>query len=88
MPDKELEARVRARLADLRARDLLRTMRPPSGVDLSSNDYLKLSTHPRVTAAFAAGAAADGCGSTGSRLLRGDRAAFASVEQHLKPYFA
>jgi 7-keto-8-aminopelargonate synthetase-like enzyme len=49
--DHSLESRVRARLADLRADDLLRTMRSPIGVDLSSNDYLKLSLHPRVVAA-------------------------------------
>ena len=33
---------------------LVPVMRPPSGVDLSSNDYLTLSTHSVVTAAFAA----------------------------------
>ena len=55
-------------------------MRPPSGIDLSSNDYLNLSTDPRVCAAFAAGIARGGCGSTGSRLLRGDRDAFVEVE--------
>ena len=55
-------------------------MRPPAGVDLSSNDYLGLSRDPRVTAAFAAGIAADGVGSTGSRLLRGERTAFAEAE--------
>jgi 8-amino-7-oxononanoate synthase len=79
--DNTLEARVRARLADLAAANLLRVMRPPFGVDLSSNDYLTLSTHPRVTAAFAAGVAVEGVGSTGSRLLRGERPAFDEVER-------
>lgn len=79
--DHALESRVRAHLADLRSQGLLRTMRPPVGVDLSSNDYLKLSIHPRVTTAFAAGVAADGAGSTGSRLLRGERDVFASAER-------
>jgi 8-amino-7-oxononanoate synthase len=78
--DPSLDARVRARLADLAARDLLRTLRPPFGVDLTSNDYLKLSSHPRVKAAFAAGAVAEGVGSTGSRLLRGERTAFRDIE--------
>lgn len=76
-----VEARVRRSLADLRAQGLLRAMRPPAGVDLSSNDYLALSTHPRVTAAFVEAALRDGVGSTGSRLLRGDREAFADVER-------
>jgi 8-amino-7-oxononanoate synthase len=79
--DNRLEARIRTRLAELRAHDLLRTMRPPVGVDLSSNDYLSLSVHPRVTAAFAAGIVSDGVGSTGSRLLRGERAVFEEVER-------
>jgi 8-amino-7-oxononanoate synthase len=78
--DNLLERRIQARLEELRASDLLRTMRPPIGVDLSSNDYLKLSVHPRVTTAFAAGVSAQGCGSTGSRLLRGERTVFSDVE--------
>jgi 8-amino-7-oxononanoate synthase len=84
--DSSLEARVRSRLADLQSHGLLRTMRPPHGVDLASNDYLKLSTHPAVAAAFAAGAAAEGCGSTGSRLLRGERDAFHDVEQRFATF--
>lgn len=79
--DSSLESRVHARLADLRSRSLLRTMRPPSGIDLSSNDYLNLSSHPRVCAALVAGVRREGCGSTGSRLLRGDREVFAAVEE-------
>jgi 8-amino-7-oxononanoate synthase len=75
-----LESRIRARLAGLRSSGLIRTLRPPVGVDLSSNDYLRLSSHPRVSAAFAAGIEREGCGSTGSRLLRGERSAFQAVE--------
>ena len=55
-------------------------MRPPLGIDLSSNDYLNLSTDSRVRAAFIAGIEREGCSSTGSRLLRGDREAFVDVE--------
>ncbi|MGC4082873.1 MAG: aminotransferase class I/II-fold pyridoxal phosphate-dependent enzyme [Vicinamibacterales bacterium] len=61
-------------------------MRPPAGVDLSSNDYLQLSTHPAVTAAFEAGVRAEGAGSTGSRLLRGERRAFAAIEQRFATF--
>jgi 8-amino-7-oxononanoate synthase len=78
--DNSLEARIRTRLSDLRAHDLLRTMRPPAGVDLSSNDYLRLSVHPRVAAAFADGLVKEGGGSTGSRLLRGHRDIFDTLE--------
>ena len=84
--DHTLESRVRARLADLQADDLLRTMRSPVGVDLSSNDYLKLSVHPKVVAAFAAGIADAGAGSTGSRLLRGERTVFAAVERRFAEF--
>ena len=84
--DNDLEARVRARLSALRTSDLHRTMRSPVGVDLSSNDYLRLSVEPRVTAAFVAGIQAEGCGSTGSRLLRGERRAFADVERRFAEF--
>ncbi|MEO5926669.1 MAG: 8-amino-7-oxononanoate synthase [Bryobacteraceae bacterium] len=76
-----LEHRVRAHLAEIDRTGLRRTMRPPSGVDLSSNDYLCLSTHPLITERMAKAVQELGAGSTGSRLLRGDREAFESIEQ-------
>src|SRR5215475_10073522 len=86
MPDDSLEQRVRARMASLRASGLERTLLPPSGVDLSSNDYLGLSTHPAVTQAMADAVLRDGAGSTGSRLLRGERAVFAEVERRFAAF--
>jgi 8-amino-7-oxononanoate synthase len=83
--DNALESRVRARLAELRAQGLLRNLRPPAGIDLSSNDYLRLSTHPAVVGAFAEGLAR-GAGSTGSRLLRGDRDVFADLERRFAAF--
>lgn len=83
--DNPLADRVRARLADLGSRGLLRRLRPPAGIDLSSNDYLGLAAHPRVVRAFAAAAGA-GCGSTGSRLLRGHREAFSAVERRFAAF--
>jgi 8-amino-7-oxononanoate synthase len=79
--DSSLETRVRARLADLGARGLLRSLKPPSGIDLCSNDYLNLSAHPQLTARFIEGVAREGCGSTGSRLLRGERECFEAIER-------
>lgn len=76
-----LAARVDARLRSLREAGLLRTLRAPAGLDLSSNDYLDLARDPRVVAAFQQGLAREGAGSTGSRLLRGHRDAFADVER-------
>jgi 8-amino-7-oxononanoate synthase len=81
-----LETRVRARLEDLRVRQLLRNPRPPSGIDLSSNDYLNLSADPRITAALITGVQREGCGSTGSRLLRGERPAFVAVERQFAQF--
>lgn len=79
--DSRLALRTTRHLAELQARGLGRVMRPPSGVDLSSNDYLGLATDVRVREAFIRGVAEEGCGSTGSRLLRGDRQVFASIER-------
>ena len=72
---------MRAHLHALGERGLLRTLRPPSGIDLSSNDYLGLSNHPIVKEWMVAAIQRDGCGSTGSRLLRGHREAFETVER-------
>ena len=83
--DNALADRVRARLADLGSQGLLRRLRPPAGIDLASNDYLGLAAHPRVAQAFAAAAGA-GCGSTGSRLLRGHREAFSAVERRFAAF--
>lgn len=76
-----LEQRIGARLAEWQAEGLLRTLRAPAGVDLASNDYLNLSRHPRVTARLLEGIEREGCGSTGSRLLRGERECFDAVER-------
>ena len=38
---------------------------PPSGIDLSSNDYLGLAHHPRLKQAMAEAVLREGCGSTG-----------------------
>ena len=75
-----LASRTQARLQAIRDAGLERTLRPPSGADFSSNDYLGLSQHPRLKKAMTDAIATEGVGSTGSRLLRGDRTAFTNVE--------
>jgi 8-amino-7-oxononanoate synthase len=65
---------------------LRRALHPPAGIDLSSNDYLGLATHPCITAAMAAAVAREGAGSTGSRLLRGDRDSFAALERRFAAF--
>src|SRR5262245_43906942 len=81
-----LEARVRQRLADWEAAGLLRVLRPPRGADFSSNDYLNLSTHPAIIDRLARAVSREGCGSTGSRLLRGDRDAFTAIERRFASF--
>lgn len=84
--DNSLADRVRSRLADLQASNLIRTLRPPAGIDFSSNDYLGLAREGRVVDAFVAAARRDGCGSTGSRLLRGERLTFSTVEHRFAAF--
>ena len=82
----QLETRVRSRLAEWEAAGLLRVLRPPAGLDFSSNDYLNLSTHPAIVDRLARAVTREGCGSTGSRLLRGDRALFGTVERRFADF--
>ena len=88
MPDGpgKLKDRVLERLQSIRADKLERFLRPPSGIDFSSNDYLGLSAHPRIRQAMIDAIARDGVGSTGSRLLRGDRTAFTDVEKRFAEF--
>jgi 8-amino-7-oxononanoate synthase len=79
MPDA-VASRLRERLAAIDQAGLRRTLRPPSGIDLCSNDYLGLAKHPLLKQRMADAVMAEGVGSTGSRLLRGERAGFACVE--------
>jgi 8-amino-7-oxononanoate synthase len=85
MPET-LATRIRERLQAIREGRLERSLRPPSGIDLSSNDYLGLSTHPRVVAAMIGAIEREGVGSTGSRLLRGDRESFAEIERRFAAF--
>jgi 8-amino-7-oxononanoate synthase len=75
-----LERRLRASLHELERSGLQRVLRAPAGIDLSSNDYLGLSAHPLLKQRMAAAVCQEGCGSTGSRLLRGERECFSALE--------
>ena len=82
----DLERRLRAQLDRLEREGLRRSLRAPSGIDFSSNDYLGLSTHPLLRDAMAEAVAREGCGSTGSRLLRGERDAFTQLERRFAAF--
>jgi 8-amino-7-oxononanoate synthase len=78
--DRVLETRIRQRLEGLELNGLSRRLAPPEGIDLSSNDYLQLASHPLLKARMSSAIMQEGCGSTGSRLLRGDRSCFSNIE--------
>jgi 8-amino-7-oxononanoate synthase len=82
----ELERRVRQTILELETAGLLRSLKPPSGIDFSSNDYLGLSTHLHVKQKMAEAVMKEGCGSTGSRLLRGNRESFVHLEQRFAKF--
>jgi 8-amino-7-oxononanoate synthase len=73
-------------MRSIEEKGLRRTLRAPAGIDLSSNDYLGLAQHPRIKAAMAAAVEHEGAGSTGSRLLRGERDSFAALERRFAQF--
>ena len=79
--DGSLDVRISQRLSSVRDAGLYRSLCPPSGIDLCSNDYLGLSQHPLLKSRMAAAIEQEGVGSTGSRLLRGERNCFSRAEQ-------
>jgi 8-amino-7-oxononanoate synthase len=85
-PTSELEERVRRHLAELEATGLRRHLRQPAGVDFSSNDYLGLSAHPKLKERMVEAVMREGCGSTASRLLRGERAVFTEIERRFADF--
>lgn len=77
----KLEYRIARHMVEIERSGLMRSLRVPSRIDLSSNDYLGLSRHRLITRRMAGAVILQGCGSTGSRLLRGDRRVFAQIEE-------
>jgi 8-amino-7-oxononanoate synthase len=70
----------------LESSGLKRSLRPPKGIDLASNDYLGLAMHPLLRKQMAEAVTREGCGSTGSRLLRGERDSFAELERRFAEF--
>lgn len=82
----DLQKRVTGRLSELEAKGARRILKPPAGIDLSSNDYLGLANHRFIKERMAEAVLNGGCGSTASRLLRGHRAGFASIENRFAEF--
>ncbi len=74
-------------LSALRDADQFRTLTKPSGIPLSSNDYLGLAGHPRLKEAVARAATEDArIASTGSRLLSGNHERWEQVESEFATF--
>ena len=82
----QFEERIRRRIRELEQAGLRRTLHPPAGIDLSSNDYLGLANHPRIKQRMAEAVLEEGCGSTASRLLRGERPSLSAVERRFAAF--
>jgi 8-amino-7-oxononanoate synthase len=77
----EISGRLDSELASLRDKAQFRALEMSRGLNLCSNDYLGLSTDPRLkTALLAAVAKTDSLGSTGSRLLSGNSPEWEDLE--------
>lgn len=82
----QFEERVRRRIRELESAGLYRKLQSPSGIDLSSNDYLGLSRHPLLKQRMAEAVLEEGCGSTASRLLRGERERLSALERRFAAF--
>lgn len=81
--------RFAAEIERLRATHSYRTLRPASGRDFTSNDYLGFARHPALREA--AKKALDDCGvvgAGGSRLLRGHHPLHALLEERAAEFFS
>lgn len=78
----DLNRRILGELSDLESLAQLRNLEPPRGLDLNSNDYLGLSTDPRMKHAILQSVnSAQRIASTGSRLLSGHDEAWDLLER-------
>jgi len=85
--EKNLLGDLERSLAELRARDQLRSLAQAAGVNLCSNDYLGLAEDLRLKeATLKAVAAAARMGGTGSRLLSGHDPAWNELEEEFTEF--
>src|SRR5213593_2894611 len=90
---------IERELEGLESHDLRRALRPVSAgaepwleidgqrmLNLSSNNYLGLATHPDVIAASVAAAEGYGCGAGSARLVAGDSDLHRNLEQRLATF--
>jgi 8-amino-7-oxononanoate synthase len=83
---EDYRVELREQLMALEAAGLLRQLRPRKGIDLASNDFLGLASHPHLLEAMREALLRLGAGATGSRLLSGHLPAFAALEERLADF--
>lgn len=71
---------INKELISIKEKNRYRVLKLPNGIDLSSNDYLCMSKHPKVLEALKEGIDLYGAGSGASRLIRGHRDIFEKTE--------
>jgi 8-amino-7-oxononanoate synthase len=77
------------KLKRLESRGRLRALNLPLGIDLTSNDYLRMAAHPALrNAAIEFLQSSGDIGAAGSRLLRGHTQAHADLEAYAARFFA
>lgn len=81
-----LRARIIKNLVEIESKGLTRKLASPRGIDLSSNDFLCLARDARLKKAAINAIEREGIGSTGSRLLRGERDCFRAVEKRFAEF--
>ena len=82
----DYRAELRREIDALAAAGLRRALVEPRGIDLVSNDYLGLATHPAILERMQRALADCGAGSGGSRLLRGHQRCFSDIEERLAAF--
>ena len=85
--EPRINRRMAADLEALRERNQFRELASPPGIQLSSNDYLGLSSHPGLKDAIARALEEDDrVSSTGSRLLSGNSERWEQLEQRFAEF--
>lgn len=85
--EDSFQQRMTIDLRELAANGQLRSLEVPRGINLCSNDYLALSTHPTLREAVIDSVArADRVGSTGSRLLSGHARDWENLEDEFAAF--
>jgi 8-amino-7-oxononanoate synthase len=79
-------AYLRRELERLEAAGLRRRLRPPQGIDLTSNDILGFADHPHLRERMLTALASEPAGAGASRLLRGHLVLFDDIEERLAAF--